>query len=415
MTPNPQPAAEPLPAQGTVPANLMADLFPGSGEPLPPSTQTPPSSDVFGIDISPAPVMPSAAAAPEVSAVSGLSLEDFVSKHIADPDTLFQGDGRKISQFRELRGLFEGATRDLAAAHLELSQLRQSQVAAPVSNGAPLPETEAIQKLTAEVEALKPAAQRWQEQEARQSIRQTPAFRAEFDAPRAEILREIGEVSDEIGLDREDVEEFLRLDTELKQSKWIRENVDDSDAADIYRQKGKAFLSMTKQATAVLESADPIAALRDWEDYNSAFATKFAAKLEESAAKELQGATSRVLGQLSAGADPFFATDSGKAVLSDLTRRAAEGRGFSADEVVEAVAMSRSAAAYQALAQNLQHRALAAERELARLRGLNPTPIPPDPLRGGAAPAPGDLYGFGSHDGSGIRPLILADQIRLSS
>jgi hypothetical protein len=155
MTPNPQPAAEPLPSQGAVPANLMADLFPGSGEPLPPSTQTPPSSDVFGIDISPAPVMPDAPPAPEASAVSGLSLEDFVSKHIADPDTLFQGDGRKISQFRELRGLFEGATRDLAAAHLELSQLRQSQVAAPVSNGAPLPETEAIQKLTAEIEVLR--------------------------------------------------------------------------------------------------------------------------------------------------------------------------------------------------------------------------------------------------------------------
>ena len=46
----------------------------------------------------------------------------------------------------------------------------------------------------------------------------------------------------------------------------------------------------------MLGSADPIAALRDWVDYNSAFATKFVAKLKESAAKELQGATSRVLG-----------------------------------------------------------------------------------------------------------------------
>ena len=59
----------------------------------------------------------------------------------------------------------------------------------------------------------------------------------------------------------------------------------------------------------MLGSADPIAALRDWVDYNSAFATKFAAKLEESAAKELQGATSRVLGY---GASSNAVADGGR-------------------------------------------------------------------------------------------------------
>jgi hypothetical protein len=60
---------------------------------------------------------------------------------------------------------------------------------------------------------------------------------------------------------------------------------------------------------AVLGSADPIAALRARVDYNSAFATKFAAKLEESAAKELQGATSRVLGY---GASSNAVADGGR-------------------------------------------------------------------------------------------------------
>lgn len=431
MNPNPPPTPTvpegPLPAPGTAPANLMVDLFPGASPPSPspaPAPGTPaeatPFPGTFGIDIGtapqPAPAPAPASTAPATpSAGGGFSIEDFVSRHIADPESIFQGDGRKISQFRELRGLFEGATRDLAAAQLELTQLRQAGGAAPApgaGSGAPLPETEAVQKLTAEIEALKPAAQRWQEQEARQNLRQNPAFRHEFDQPRAAILREIEATASEVGLEKKDVEEFLRLDTEFKQAKWIKDHVEDDVAAQLYKEKGREFLGLSNQAKTVLESDDPIAALREWDDYNSAFASKFAAKLEESAARELQSATGKVVSNLMAGDNPFFATDSGKAVLSDLNRRASEGRGFSAEEVVESMALASAAPVYQALAQNLQQRALAAEQELARLKSMNPNPIPPDPMRGGEAPAPGDLYGFGSADGAGIRPLIRADQIR---
>jgi hypothetical protein len=433
MNPNPQPtptaSTEPLPAPGTAPADLMATLFPGSPSSAPnpaPTTTTPnPFAGTFGIDPGPAPGVtpspvqtpaPSPGVTPTVEApAGGFSIEEFVSRHIADPETLFQGDGRKISQFGELRKLFEGATRDLAAAQIELNQLRQTgPSAAPSSTpGTPLPETEAVQKLAAEIEALKPAAQRWQEQEARQNLRQNPAFRHEFDQPRAAILREIEATASEIGLQPEDVEDFLRLESEFKQAKWIKENVEDDVAADLYREKGRAFLGLTHQAKNVLQADDPIAALREWDDYNSAFATKFAAKLEASAAKELQSATSRVIGTLTSGNDPFFATDSGKAVLSDLNQRAAEGRGFNAEEVVEAIALSRSAVAYQALAQSLQQRVMVAEKEVARLKGFSPNPLPPDPMRGGVTPVPTDLYGFGSNDGSGIRPMIRADQIRV--
>lgn len=339
-----------------------------------------------------------------------------MSRHIADPETVFQGDGRKIAQFKELRGLFEGATRDLAAAQLELTQLRQAGGTTPLpGTGTPLPETEAVQKLTAEIEALKPAAQRWQEQEARQSLRQNPAFRHEFDQPRAAILREIEATASEIGLEKKDVEEFLRLDTEFKQAKWIKDHVEDEVAAQLYKEKGRDFLGLSNQAKAVLESADPIAALREWEDYNSAFASKFAAKLEESAARELQAATSRVITTLAQNKDPFFTTESGKAVLADLNRRASEGRGFAAEEVVEAMAMAKAAPAYQALAQTLQQRLVAAQQELTKLRGFAPTPLPPDPLRGGPAPQTPDFYGFGSGDGSTVKPMIRADQIRVSS
>lgn len=427
--PTPTVAAGPLPTPGTAPADLMSSLFPGS--PSPSSNPAPaptPGIDsfegTFGIDIGPAPQAPTQTASPSPTPgteppaqtpAGGFSIEEFVSRHIADPETVFQSDGRKISQFKELRGLFEGATRDLAAAQIELSQLRQAGPAAPrPSDGTPMPETEAVQKLTAELETLKPAAQKWQEIEARNALAQNPAFRHEFDQPRAAILREIEATASEIGLEQKDVEEFLRLDTEFKQAKWIKQNVDDDVAADLYKEKGRLFLGLSIQAKTVLESADPIAALREWDDYNSAFASKFAAKLEESAAKELQAATGRVLTSLTQSTDPFFTTESGKAVLSGLNRRAAEGRGFAAEEVVEAIAKAQSATAYQALAQNLQQRLVAAEQEVTKLRGYSPTPLPPDPLRGGTTTTPADLYGFGSNDGSGIKPMIRADQIRMA-
>lgn len=388
--------AEPTP-KPTVPTELLTQLpggskvFPGLLEPVKPTEKGPLGNTLLE------------------QPQGGFSIEEFVSKHIADPETLFQGDGRKITQFKELRGLFEGATRDLAAAQLELSQLRASRPAAAPGDGVQLPETEAVQKLTAEIEALKPAAQKWQEIEARQALAQNPAFRNEFDAPRADILREMEATAAEIGLEQEDVEEFLSLDSEYKQARWIKDNVEDDVAAQLYREKGRQFLSLTSQAKSVLESKDPVAALREWEDYNNAFATKFAAKLEESAARELQSATSKVVSELSAGGDPFFATDSGKAVLADLNRRASEGRGFAADEVVQAVAMARSAEAYQALAASLKERAEAAEAELARLRGLSPVPRPPAPSSGPQAPAR-DLYGFGPTEG-GPAPMIRLSQI----
>ena len=415
------------PAPGTVPADLMSSLFPGATPTPAPATPPAPAAPnpfdgTFGIDIGPAPTAPSITpaaipgATPPAQPAGGFSIEEFVSRHIADPEALFQGDGRKIGQFKELRGLAEGAMRDLSAAQLELAQLRQAGGTTPLPvTGAPLPETEAVQKLTAEIEALKPAAQRWQEQEARQSLRTNPAFRHEFDQPRAAILREIEATATEIGLEKKDVEDFLRLETEFKQAKWIKENVDDDVAAQLYKEKGKAFLGLSNQAKAVIESADPIAALRDWEDYNSAFGTKLAAKLEEGAAKELQAATSRVITNLAQSQDPFFTTESGKSVLSELTQRASDGRGFSAEEVVEAVALARSATAYQTLAQNLQQRVVAAEREVARLKGFAPNPLPPDPLRGGSNTAPADLYGFGAGNDLSLTPMIRADQIKPSS
>lgn len=410
----------PTPPPGTAPATPP---LPAGSEPSPPpATAAPPAPGSLADIFSPvAPATPAPAAQPTAqpsvipaAATSAFSIEEFVSRHVADPETLFQGDGRKITQFKDLRGIAEGAMRELAAVQLELNQLRTGGAASPqAAGGAVLPETEAVQKLTTQLEALKPAAQRWQEHEARQGIRQNPAFRSEFDQPRAAILREIEATASEIGLERKEVEEFLRLDTEYKQAKWIKENVEDDVAAGLYRDKGRQFLGLSNQAKSVLESADPIATLREWEDYNNAFATKFAAKLGESAAQELQAATSRVLGNLTQSEDPFFVTDSGKAVLKDLNQRAADGRGFSADEVVEAMAMSQSAGAYKALAQSFRDRLVAAESELQRYRQLNPNPTIPNPVPGGAPAPGGDFYGFGALSGGGVQPLVRADQIRM--
>lgn len=399
--PNPAPSAPAPESSGSV----MADLFPVSGDPAPSSPSEPPPTPSGSPPSQPEPSPDPDKKGGEGDAFS-FDAESFISKYVSAPDEIFQ-DGKKIEQWQDLREVVKGTMKELSAAQLELAELKKG--GAP--SGEALPESEAVEKLQAEIEKLKPAAERWQEVEARESLRSNPAFRHEFDAPRAEILDVLKQTGEEAGMEADEVEEFLRLDSPYKQAKWVGENLTDDAAAGIFKKKGEEFLTIGKKAGEVLNSDDPIAALKEWEDYNAAFGTQFAAKLGEEAAKEFQTAAGKVVAQLGQSDDPFFTTDAGKKVLSDLGSRAAEGQGFTAEEVVESVALAQSASAYQALALNLRERAEKAETELARLRGAAPRFIPPE---GGGQPAKKGEGFYGFDRSNDPKPMITLDQIKTS-
>lgn len=343
----------------------------------------------------PAPQPTAAPAKPAAAPVaSEWTLERFLADKIAKPEDLFQ-DGKRIDQFRELRTLFEGAAKENQALQLELAQLRK---AAPVAaaDGAPapvMPETEAVETLRRQLAELEPAAKQWQAEQARRDLQTLPSFRREFDAPRAGILRELNATADEIGIEADQVQEFLSLGSEYKQARWIAENIDDKTAADLFKAKGASFLGLTKDADAIVKSDDPFARLKEWEDYEAAFSTKVAAKLDGAIAQQYQAAASRVVQKLATSEDHYFQTDAGKAALGAIQKRFADGVGVAPEEMVEALAHRGRADAFQAFSERLLQKLQIAERELQRLTGMDPSrrllqtaPSAAPQSKGGAVP-----------------------------
>lgn len=322
----------------------------------------------------PAPTQPAAPAVPPTAPVgSEWTLERFLSDKIAKPEELFSDTGR-ISQFRELRTLFEGAAKENQALHLELAQLRKSPPAVAADGAAApiMPETEAIETLRRQLAELEPHAKAWQTEQARRDLQSLPSFRREFDAPRAGILRELNATAEEVGLEGDQIQEFLSLGSEYKQARWITENLEDQTAANLFKEKGARFLSLTQDAEGIVKSDDPLSRLKEWEDYEAAFSNQVAAKLDGAIAQQYQAAASRVVQKLTTSQDQYFQTEGGKAALGVIQKRFADGVGVSPEELVEALAHRSRADAFEAFSSRILQKLQAAEKELARLTGMDP-------------------------------------------
>jgi hypothetical protein len=408
---NPTSPAPVIPAGGEVDDDLswLTAKPPGSPPPAaPPGTPAPQQT-------APPPTQPAT-----TPAAGEWTLERFLADKIAKPEDLFQDQGR-ITQFRDLRTLFENAARENQALHLELAQLRKAPPAA-AADGTPapvMPETEAVETLRRQLAELEPAAKQWQAEEARRNLQSLPSFRREFDAPRAGILRELNAAAEEIGLDDAQVQEFLGLGSEYKQARWITENIDDKTAADLFKAKGANFLSLSKNAEAIVQSDDPLARLKEWEDYEAAFSTKVAAKLDGAIAQQYQAAASRVVQRLTGSEDQYFQTDAGKAALGAIQKRFADGVGVAPEELVEALAHRSRADAYEAFAGRILQKLQAAEKEVARLSGMDPArrflqggPPPVNPVSGGSKP---DFLGALDDPALGApRPLISEEALAVA-
>lgn len=347
---------------------------------------------------------------------SDWSLERFLAEKIATPEELFS-DERKISQFKELRSLFESAAKENQALHLELAQARKSTPAPSDGTAAPvMPESEAVETLRRQLAELEPHAKAWQAEQARRDLRANPAFRREFDAPRAAVLRELEAARAEIGLEEGELREFLELGSEYKQARWINENLEDPTAVALFKEKGAKFLNLTKESESVLNSDDPFAALKEWEDYEAAFSTQVAAKLDESIARQFQSAGVRVIERLTGeGGDEYFRTEAGKSALGAIQKRFADGVGVPPEEMVEALAHRSRADAYEALSGRLLKRLTEAESEVKRLRGMDPARQllqPPPASGGGSSQAPDTLSGF---DGDSLVPKPLISEEALAA
>lgn len=353
-------------------------------------------------------------------AASEWTLEKFLADKIAKPEELFGGDTRRIEQFRELRSLFEGAAKENQALQLELAQLRKAPPAASADGkGAPaMPETEAVETLRRQLAELEPHAKAWQSEQARRDLQALPSFRREFDAPRAGILRELNATAEEIGLEANQVQEFLALPSEYKQAKWLAENIEDKTASDLFKAKGANFLDLTKTAEAAVKSDDPFARLKEWEDYEAAFTTRFTAKLDGAMAQQYQAAAARVVQSLAASQDQYFQTPAGKAALGAIQKRFADGIGVAPEEMVEALAHRGRADAFEALSSRLLQRLQAAEQELKRVTGMDPArrllQAPPPATHQGGRQTPDFLAPLDDPALGAPKPLVSEDALAIA-
>lgn len=334
----------------------------------------------------------------------------------AVPDWLKGAEQKKLDDFSGMRELLRKQTHDNQALQLQIAEARKAAPAAGGEGAQPMPESEAVKALQAEIATLKPAAEQWRTEEARRGIGESVGFRKEFDAPRSAILKELTTAAKKAGIDNPEsaAEEFLRLESEYDQTEWIADNFDDDDSrpAKFFGTKGKEFRSLTDRANAELSAPDPIARLKDWQDYEAAFSTKFAATMSDSIKGQFLSAFPRVRAQLLDGqaGDPlFFQTESGVSTLNGIMERLQSGNGIAPEEVIAGLASIERANAYRALAAQMSQRIQELQKQIGTNSRVDPgANFQQTPAPDGGNGTPDNMPNFGP---GRFAPLVSPEQL----
>lgn len=344
-------------------------------------------------------------------------IDSLFSKAVPElPDFLKDGDSSQIDSWKKMRETTSGLTHQVAALQIELAEARKGGGTGEGDGAQPMPESDAVKALQAQIAQLKPAAQQWQEEEARRGIGESVAFRKEFDAPRSAILRELTTAAKKAGIENPEsaAEEYLRLETEYDQSEWIADNFEEEDGrpAKFFGSKGKEFRDLTERANGELSAPDPISRLKDWQEYEAAFSTKFAATMGDAIQQQFRAAFPRVRSQLldQTSGDPlYFGTESGVKALQDITERIESGTGIAPEEVLAGLASIDRANTYQALATRLAAQVQDLRKQLGTSARVEPgSQFQQDPPPDGGNASPDNMPSFGAGK---FQPLVSPEQL----
>lgn len=355
--------------------------------------------------------------ASEQPSADAWTLERFLEGKIKDPKAFLDSEDQ-IDNFGKLKGVTSKAIAENKALTMELSDLRKQLTnAAPSEDGkAPvLPESDAVKALQAEIDALKPKAERVEQFEARDQLQHNLAFQKEYEKPRADILRDLEQTATKAGVDnpQESVADFLRMDSEYDQQKWIEQNFeDDRAAANIFGSKGGQFLKLSTERQQTLATDDPIKTLREFQDLEQAFGAQIAGKFSEGVSNQFKAALPQARQELLSedSGDPFFfEQEAGQQVLKEVLDHFNSDGGLVPSEVIKAMAVAQSAPVYKALAER-QARELKQLREEARTKAkLDPSSLG----TGGGGESPDkskdleDVFAFSG----GRKPMVTAAQL----
>lgn len=295
----------------------------------------------------------------------------------------------KIEDWKSQRDVLKKALTDLQTVSLENEMLKKSGVKTdqkPGDGAQALPETEAVKKLSLELETLRKSYDtdlaEFKASKAKADLSGNQAFRAEFDGKRAAILDSMKSIVSEAGLDEQLVETLINAGSEFKVAKAL-EDLQDPTAKSLLIDKAKSFLDLTKQKDAAL--ANPIEELKKWNDYAESLNGVVASRITD----QLRGAYINAVGEALEAPeikdDIFFSTPGGRSVFEQISQRFSRGLDLTPREVVTKMALAEAAPVYRAMAEKQAAEIARLTNELARYARQDPGQMHQQSAPGGSA------------------------------
>ncbi|SKA84908.1 hypothetical protein SAMN02745166_01072 [Prosthecobacter debontii] len=315
-------------------------------------------------------------------------------------------DGTKIAKledWKSIRATLGAAMKDVQALTAEKLMLEHKLAQQPAKTPG-MPQTDAVKRLQAELEANRAATESLKQQhaselaeftafKASQELASNPAFRAEYDGRRASILDEMKGVAKEAGLEEKVVTAVLEAKS-LLQIATALEGVENPTVKALLTEGAKSFMDLTAKREAALKG-DPLAELNKWKDYSQAQQGVMAARFTDALKSQLVAAVPAVAETLMGEkGNVYFRTPAGQAVMQQIGKRFEAGYDLTAQEVTEHMAKSAGFDFYANLCQDLMSKVTGLEQQLARYGSLEPNQGGRAPGGGGGAASGFDLAGM---------------------
>lgn len=252
-------------------------------------------------------------------------------------------------------------------------------------DGATLPETEAVKRLSLEMAALQARYDKelgeYTTSKAAGELEANHAFRQEHDGQRAALFDAAKEVAEEAGISEEVLKSIFDAESEYQMAKALGA-VEDETAAGLLKEKANQFRGLTRAKTQALKS--PTAELQKWRDYEAGMPGVLSGKITEGLRQRFAAEAQTVGKELTdpATGELFFRTPAGKAVLAQIQSRFDEGFDVTPAEHVRHMAMAEAMPIYREVAAKQAATIVELQQRLSRYEKA-------EPAQGGRAPEGG--------------------------
>lgn len=365
----------------------MAEVFKNSVTVNDPPVANPDPAPAQPIETKPA--APAGGDAPE-SKPDGWTLEKFFAERYPEKPEWLK-DERGVTEWKAARELSRKQLEtisELSGRELTLKQEIGALKAGLAEKGsAAPPETEAVKKLQLELADFQTRHEtelgEWQAHKAKNDLAANPAFMAEFDGRRAVLHEEAVEIAQAAGVDEAVVEAVFGAKNEYDLVKALGA-VEDETASVLLKEKGRAFLGLTKQKETTLKGPNVTDELKRWRDREQSMQGALTARFSDALKQQFTAVLPVVAKELGKG-DVYFATESGKAAMAQIAQRFSQGIDLTPDEVVRNMALAASAPVYRQVAEDLGKKLAEMQKLLARYEAADPSRV----TNGGGAPENG--------------------------